>query len=115
MRGFKSIIVAGLVALLAAPAVQAGDCTGVVVGIRPLSQYNHAKGYGFLAVRSGPGTRYQQTGELYAGDEFWVADRRGNWVYVGCMSGRCENPLWGQYFAEGWAYAKYLSYGGVCP
>jgi len=115
MRGLKSIVAVGLVALLAAPVAQAGDCTGIVVGVRAISQYNHANGNGFLAVRSGPGSRYTQIGELYAGDEYWVAERRGNWVYVGCMSGRCENPLWGPPYPEGWSYAKYLSYGGVCP
>jgi len=92
----------------------AGDCTGVVVGVRPLSQYNHAKGNGFLALRSGPGSSYNQVGEVYRNDEYWVSERRGNWVFIGCMNGRCEAPLWGPAYPEGWAYAKYLNYGGVC-
>ncbi|MCP3969199.1 MAG: SH3 domain-containing protein [Rhodobacteraceae bacterium] len=115
MRYLTALIGAALLALAIAPGAMAGDCTGFVIKVRPLNQYNHAAGNGFLAVRSGPGTGYNQVGELYLGDEFWVAERRGNWVYVGCMSGRCENPLWGPAYAEGWSYAKYLSYGGVCP
>ena len=110
-----SIVAAALVALAGASSVQAGDCTGFVVNVRPLSQYNHAAGNGFLAVRAGPGSGYAQLGELYLGDEFSVLDRRGNWVYVHCMAGRCEAPLWGAAYPEGWAYARYLNYGGVCP
>lgn len=99
---------------LASTAV-AGDCTGYVVGVRPISQYNHAAGNGFLAVRAGPGTGYAQLGELYRGDEISVWERNGNWVYVACMSGRCENPLWGQASPRGWVYRKYTDYAGVCP
>ena len=99
---------------LCGPAI-AGDCTGNVVGVRPISQYNHAAGNGFLAVRSGPGTGFAQTGELYLGDEIAVWERQGNWLYVYCMAGRCLNPLWGPSTPQGWSYAKYLSIGGVCP
>jgi uncharacterized protein YgiM (DUF1202 family) len=73
----------------------AGDCTGNVTGIRPLSQYNHVAGNGFLAVRSGPGTGYQQISELYLGDEIAVWSRNGNWYQVQCMSGRCTEPALG--------------------
>lgn len=93
----------------------AGDCTGRVVGVRPISQYNHATGTGYLAVRTGPGGSYQQTGELYAGDEVSVYDRRGNWYAVTCMSGRCTRPLWGQPTPSGWAHRSYIRAGGVCP
>jgi len=111
----RTVLAAALaVAALAGPGV-AGDCTGYVVGVRPISQYNHAQGNGFLAVRTGPGSNYTQLGELYLGDEVAVWERQGNWYYVYCMSGRCLNPLWGQPTPEGWAYRKYLSVGGVCP
>lgn len=93
----------------------AGDCTGYVVDVRPLTQYNHAKGYGFLAVRTGPGTGYQQFSEMYLGDEVSVWERSGKWYHVQCMSGRCLSPLWGQANANGWVYGRYLSVGGVCP
>ena len=99
---------------LAAPAM-AGDCTGYVVGVRPLSQYDHANGNGFLAVRSGPGSGYGQVGELYLGDEIAVWDRRGNWYEVQCMSGGCMDPYWGDANPHGWVSGRYLSVGGVCP
>ncbi|MCB1490510.1 MAG: SH3 domain-containing protein [Rhodobiaceae bacterium] len=108
----------GALALLcassAAPAL-AGDCTGYVVGVRPVSSYNHAAGNGFLAVRTGPGSDYRQIGELYRGDEISVWDRRGGWYEVACMSGRCTNPLWGQPSPQGWVSGRYLDIGGVCP
>ncbi|MCY0096031.1 SH3 domain-containing protein [Hoeflea ulvae] len=93
----------------------AGDCTGYVVGVKPVSQYNHAKGNGFLAVRTGPGSSYQQTGELYRGDEVSVYDRRGNWYAITCMAGQCTQPLWGQPTPSGWASRSYIKAEGVCP
>jgi hypothetical protein len=86
----------------------AGDCTGYVVGVKPISQYNHARGNGFLAVRTGPGSRYQQTGEVYRGDEVSVYDRRGNWYAITCMSGRCMQPMWGTPMPSGWVFGKYV-------
>ena len=96
-------------------AAHAGDCTGRVVGVRPISQYDHAAGSGYLAVRTGPGGSYRQVGELYAGDEVSVYDRSGNWYAVTCMSGRCLRPLWGQPSPSGWAHRSYIRAGGVCP
>jgi uncharacterized protein YgiM (DUF1202 family) len=93
----------------------AADCTGYVTGVRPVSQYNHAAGNGFLAVRTGPGSGYRQFSELYLGDEIFVAQRSGNWYLVGCMRGRCMNPLWGEPNPYGWVYGRYLRIGGVCP
>lgn len=106
---------AGLALAGMAASGWAGDCTGYVVGVRPVSQYNHAAGNGFLAVRSGPGTNYSQHGEVYLGDEISVWERRGKWYYIACMAGRCENPLWGVANPQGWVYGGYLSIGGVCP
>lgn len=114
-KRFASIVfAAGLAAVLTGPA-QAGDCTGYVVGVKPLSQYNHAAGNGFLAVRTGPGTKYRQIGEIYRGDEVSVYDRRGNWYGITCMSGRCTSPLWGTPMPSGWVYSKYVDADGVCP
>lgn len=104
----------GLAAFGSGPAA-AGDCTGYVVGVRPVSQYNHARGSGFLAVRTGPGSSFQQIGEVYRGDEVSVYDRRGNWYAITCMSGRCTNPLWGAPVPSGWVSRKYISADGVCP
>ncbi len=117
-KKLKSLALSGVIALgvaLPAGSAFAGDCTGYVVGVRPISQYNHYTGNGFLAVRTGPGTGYTQIGELYAGDEVSVWSRRGNWYQVACMSGRCTNPLWGTPSPQGWVYRKYISAGGVCP
>ena len=104
----------GLAAFGGSQAV-AGDCTGYVVRVKPISQYTHARGRGFLAVRTGPGSNYQQTGEVYRGDEVSVYDRRGNWYASTCMSGRCTNPLWGQPMPSGWASSRYIDARGVCP
>lgn len=118
MRKFRLTTAAVMTAtsvLFVAPAAVAGDCTGRVVGVRPISQYNHATGSGYLAVRNGPGGSYRQIGELYAGDEVSVHDRRGNWYAVTCMSGRCERPFWGQPTPSGWAHRSYIRAGGLCP
>ena len=111
----RGLAAAAVVLATVSTGALAGDCTGYVVGVRPISQYNHAKGNGFLAVRSGPGSNYAQQGELYRGDEISVWERNGSWYYVACMSGRCQNPLWGPANPQGWVYGKYLSIGGVCP
>lgn len=97
-----------------ASAGSAGTCEAKVVGVRPLSQYDHAAGNGYLAVRSGPGSGYAQIGEVYLGDWSIVFEKRGNWYRIACYQGRCMQPLWGQASPEGWAYGKYLDVGGVC-
>ena len=114
MRALIAASVVGL-AISASGQALAGDCTGYVVGVKPISQYNHARGNGFLAVRTGPGTSYQQIGEVYRGDEVSVYDRRGNWYAVTCMSGRCMRPLWGTPMPSGWVSSKYIDAAGVCP
>lgn len=111
----RNLTFAAAVLAVTVPVAFAGDCTGYVVGVRPLTQYNHAKGNGFLAVRTGPGSSFQQISELYLGDEISVWERSGKWYHVQCMTGRCVSPLWGQPNPNGWVYGKYLSIGGVCP
>lgn len=113
-RFLAALAVAAALLLPAIPAA-AGDCTGRVVGVRPLSQYNHAAGRGFLAVRTGPGGGYRQIGEVYAGDRVSVWDRRGGWYAVTCMAGRCRSPLWGQPTPSGWVSRSYVRASGVCP
>jgi uncharacterized protein YgiM (DUF1202 family) len=108
-------LAAALILAFSAGAAAAGDCTGNVVGVRPIPQYNHAAGNGFLAVRTGPGTSYAQFSELYLGDAVSVWDRAGSWYRVQCMSGRCLSPLWGQPNPNGWVYGRYLTVAGVCP
>ena len=98
-----------------APQALAGDCTGRVSGVRPISSYDHRTGAGFLAVRRGPSSATRQIGEVYAGDLLSVYDRRGNWYHVTCMEGDCEDPLWGPAFPSGWVSARYVRARGVCP
>jgi len=106
----KSVISALSLAtgLLLIPVVSAdaGDCTGWVVGVRPLSQYNHNLGNGYLAVRTGPGSNYRQIGEVYLGDEISVWNRRGGWYEIYCMSGTCTHPLWGACVKRDWVSSK---------
>ena len=117
-RGPRAISAAmlALTAMMAAIAdTEAGDCEGRVVGVRALAQYDHARGNGFLAVRTGPGRRYRQVGELYRGDLVAVYRRRGNWYEVGCLAGTCEAPLWGAAYPSGWVHGRYLRVDGLCP
>ncbi|MCP3055233.1 SH3 domain-containing protein [Aurantimonas marianensis] len=93
----------------------AGDCTGRVTGVRPISSYDHQSGAGFLAVRREPSARARQIGEVYAGDLVSVYDRSGNWYHVTCMEGDCENPYWGPANPSGWVSARYVRARGVCP
>lgn len=113
----RATIAALSIALVAlAPETSwAGDCEGRVVGVRPLSQYNHTAGRGFLAVRSGPGSSSRQIGEVYAGDLVSVYGRVGRWYEVTCMEGRCTRPLWGPAYPSGWVHRDYVRARGVCP
>lgn len=114
-RKWRVVAMAVVAVPLLTPMAEAADCTGRVVGVKPISQYNHASGSGYLAVRTGPGGSYRQVGEVYAGDEVSVYDRSGNWLAVTCMSGRCTRPLWGQPTPSGWAHRNYIRARGVCP
>lgn len=111
----KITLISAAAALILATQAQAGDCTGFVTGVQPVTRYNHAAGTGFLALRDGPSSGTRQVGELYAGDEIVVWQRSGQWYFVRCMAGRCLDPLWGPAEPSGWAYGRYLSVGGVCP
>ena len=115
MENLRSGIGAAVLAVLPALPALAGDCTGHVIDVRPVLQYDHARGEGFLAVRAGPGAGFEQTGELYRGDGVAVFDRSGNWYAVTCMAGQCTEPLWGPPMPRGWVYGRYLRLDGVCP
>jgi hypothetical protein len=114
MRRLLPLCVVAVV--LAGPGgAQAPDCVATVVDVRPLAQYDHAAGRGFLAVRSGAGSEHTQIGELYLGDRAEVLDRSGSWIFVSCLEGRCTEPLWGPPYPEGWSFARYLRLEGRCP
>ncbi len=66
------------------------DATGVVRG---LDYY----GDNFLAVRTGPGTRYRQIDSLYNGDIVRICDWRGGWLNVRYGRG-----------GSGWVFGKYV-------
>lgn len=93
----------------------ADSCTGNVVDVRPILHYDHDRGEGYLAVRSGPGAVYAQAGELYRGDQVAVTARDGNWFAVQCIAGQCLEPLWGNPAPQGWVYGRYLRLAGNCP
>lgn len=103
-----------LAGLLALP-VQAGDCIGRIVGVQPILRYDHSRGEGYLAVRSGPGSGFEQVGEVYRGDEVAVHAREGNWFAVQCFGGQCLEPLWGAPRPQGWVYGRFLRVSGTCP
>ena len=109
-----SFVVAAGLATASVPA-SAGDCEGVVVGVRPISQYNHANGNGFLAVRAGPGGGYAQIGEVYRGDGLAITAKSGKWYEATCLYGRCEDPLWGPSYPSGWVHRSYVRLSGACP
>lgn len=39
-------------------------------------------GDGFLAVRSGPSSKYKKLDELHNGDQVWMFEQRGNWIGI---------------------------------
>ncbi len=80
---------------------------GRVVGVRPISQYNRARGNGFLSVLTRPRSG-QRLGELYRDDRVEVFRSRSGWYEVACLSGRCLRPIWGRPRPSGWVYGRYL-------
>ena len=41
-----------------------------------------ADGDGFLAVRTGPGSKHRKIDELHNGDRVWMYDQRGKWIGI---------------------------------
>ena len=60
-------------------------------------RYVYSPNDGYLNLRTGPGTRYRITREMYNGDRVRVVEYAGRWVRVVHESG-----------ARGWASARYL-------
>ncbi|MEA2028469.1 MAG: SH3 domain-containing protein [Campylobacterota bacterium] len=83
-------------------SIEARCHTAYVTGLDPY-------GDNFLAVRTGPSTRYRQIDSLYSGDRVYVCDydRRWRLVYYGSRCylergravGRCDS---------GWVYGRYI-------
>ncbi|QFT61128.1 Bacterial SH3 domain protein (plasmid) [Sulfitobacter sp. THAF37] len=62
-------------------------------------------GDGFLALRTGPGSKYQQIGSLYNGDAAFVYGGQGNWLYVenGARNGKAVK-------FRGWIYDAWCEF-----
>jgi len=114
--GFSKAGAIALAFLVSVPtSAAAWDCIGYVVSVGPVFEYNHAKGTGFLSVRSGPGGGQALVGELYQADQVAVLRHSGKWYEVQCEVGQCQDPFWGRPYPRGWVFGDYLSVGGECP
>jgi hypothetical protein len=68
-------------------------------------------GDGFLAVRSGPGSRYRKIAELHNGDMVYVFDARGEWVGItyGTSDATCASIKTHRIRGKaGWVHSKLL-------
>ena len=88
-----SAVAAGLM-LSGVVATSAQACTATVRGLS--SNYNQARGTGFLALRAGPGTGNAQIGEAFNGETYRVLGVRGGWVRIEALGGAL------------WASGRYL-------
>lgn len=69
------------------------------------------KGDGFLAVRSGPDSKYEKLDELHNGDHVFIFAERGPWmgvVYGVASSSHCNVPANAK---RGWVHMKWLDIG----
>ena len=71
-------------------------------------------GDGFLAVRSGPSSKYEQIDELYNGNKVWLFEERNGWYGViygveelSCSPIRKNRPLRLK-GKKGWIYGKFV-------
>ncbi len=92
------------------PNYDACGSLGVVAGLNP-------QGDNFLAVRSGPGTKYDQIDSLFSGNEVFLCDQRGRWhgIVYGTPGADCgvSSPVAGHqaYFGScrsGWVFDRYI-------
>jgi len=99
----KRFLLALLLLTLGISSAREGSChTAYVVGLDPY-------GDNFLAVRTGPSTRFRQIDSLYNGNRVFVCDYRGRWRLVeygqrcyldyGRPVGQCRS---------GWVHGGYL-------
>jgi uncharacterized protein YgiM (DUF1202 family) len=67
--------------LQSGPASARGSiCDGTVRGLS--RYYDPDSGSGFLALRTGPSSRYAQIGELFNGNHVEIYGHRGSWLKV---------------------------------
>lgn len=90
------------------PYVQ--ECSGTVVNLRSINQYNPSTGAGFLAVRDQPSARVgKKVTEVYLGDRVRVLAQKNGWARIQCVSGACQSPYYGRSGTIGWSSQKYLN------
>lgn len=73
-----------------------------------------ADGDGFLAVRTGPATKFRKIDELHNGDQVWIFDQRGEWFGVAydvkelsCSPIERDRPL-PDHGKSGWIHSKWV-------
>jgi hypothetical protein len=88
-------------------------CGGTIGVVRGISR----RGDGFLAVRSGPGTKYKTIDKFYRnGERVIICDRKGEWI--GIVYGKncgTESPIpqrkpYDGSCKSGWAFEKYVRF-----
>jgi len=75
-----------------------------------------ADGDGFLAVRSGPGSKYTKLDEIYNGKKLWLFDDKGEWLGVvydapdlSCLPIDADRPV--PYEGKkGWVHKKWVEF-----
>lgn len=73
-----------------------------------------AGGDGFLAVRTGPGSKFRKIDEIHNGDDVWLFDQRGAWIgvvygvsEVNCSPIKQNRPV--PHIGEkGWVHEKWI-------
>jgi hypothetical protein len=80
---------------------------GEVTGLNPA-------GDNFLAVRTGPGSKYKMIDKLHTGDRVWMFDYKGEWIGVvygsdsiECSPIRKDRPYAGP-GRKGWVHKKFV-------
>ena len=80
---------------------------GEVQGMNP-------QGDNFLAVRSGPGSKFTKIDELHERDQLWLCDKRGRWVGIvygkncGVSSPIAIRQIYEGPCKSGWVFDKYV-------
>lgn len=91
LRYFISIIFVTLTLSFLALTARAGDTVPVMVG--GMTEFDacgelgevhglNPRGDGFLAVRTGPGSKYPMIDRLYNGNQVYFCDKHGEWIGI---------------------------------
>ena len=75
------------------------------------------KGDGFLAVRTGPGSKYEQTNSVFNGDMVSICQTKGSWLGIvygrdecvgGSPEGATQNGPYRGSCLSGWVFSRYV-------